>query len=199
LQPTGISDWKVREVVRSLERKGAAAIIDRSRKGHILKVFIPSEIPNLLPEAGSIVPTINIEDRNFFTGRRYLTALLARESHRCFYCLRAIVPETCVLDHVVAQVNGLDNSYRNIVAACHNCNSVKQENLPDRFLRELYRQGVLSSDEFQERLQMLSVLQSRALAPELREAATDTSLQVSDTSSRKVNGGLDVGPDHPAT
>ncbi len=164
---TGISDWKVRDVVRSLERKGAAAIIDRSRKGHVLKVFLPYEIPNLLPEEDSVAPTINIEERDFFTGRTYLTALLARESHRCFYCLRAIVPETCVLDHVVAQVNGLDNSYRYIVAACHSCNSMKQGNLPDSFLRELYRQGVLSSDELQDRLHMLGVLQSGALAPVL--------------------------------
>jgi predicted transcriptional regulator len=164
---TGISDWKTRDAFRSLERKGAVIIIDRSRKGHMLKVVIPSEIPNLQSEMSVVVTDINIEDVDLFTGRKYLTALLARESDRCFYCLSAITPETCVLDHVVAQVNGLDNSYRNVVASCHNCNSLKQENSPDNFLRGLYRRGLLSPAELEDRLQMLSQLQSGGLVPVL--------------------------------
>jgi HNH endonuclease len=63
---------------------------------------------------------------DFFADRLYLAALLARENGACFYCLRQVRADNCQLDHVVAQAGGMNNSYRNIVVACHECNTTKQ-------------------------------------------------------------------------
>src|SRR5205823_7390073 len=84
---TAMSDWKVREAVRSMDSKGCIKIEDRSAKGHLIRVLLPSELPNLRTiSEGS--QSVDIETLDFFTGRRYLTTLLAREDERCFYCLR---------------------------------------------------------------------------------------------------------------
>lgn len=44
---TDISDFKVREVIRSLDVKGCVKIINRSLKGHLLHVFFPNEIETI--------------------------------------------------------------------------------------------------------------------------------------------------------
>ena len=44
---------------------------------------------------------IDIEELDFFYGRKYLSELLIRENWQCFYCLKTISEETCELDHVV--------------------------------------------------------------------------------------------------
>lgn len=163
---TAMSDWKVREAVRSMNSKGCIKIEDRSTRGHLVHVLLPSELPNLQrAEEGS--QTVDIETLDFFTGRRYLTVLLAREDERCFYCLRRVAPESCVLDHVNPKVSGPDNSYRNIVVACHECNSVKQERNGEDFVRLLYRNGMLSASECQDRLEAVNALHSGRLVPQL--------------------------------
>ena len=106
---------------------------------------------------------IDIDATDFFTGRKFLDALLAREGGRCFYCLRAVRRETRELDHVTPRVDGSDNSYRNIVVSCHDCNSQKQGSQGDEFLRGLYRRGVLSQRKLEERLATLESLKAGQL------------------------------------
>ena len=163
---TGMSDWKVREAVRSMDSKGCIKIEDRTAKGHLIRVLLPSELPDL-QTVSEVNSTVDIETLDFFTGRRYLKALLVREDERCFYCLRRVAPESCVLDHVNPQVNGPDNSYRNIVVACHECNSAKQGRNGEDFVRLLYRNGLLSASECQDRLEAVNALRAGKLVPEL--------------------------------
>lgn len=40
---------------------------------------------------------------------------------------RWITRDTCERDHANPQAEGTDNSYRNIVADCHECNKLKQD------------------------------------------------------------------------
>jgi hypothetical protein len=163
---TSISDFKVRDTVRAMNSKGCIKIEDRSTKGHLIRVLLPSEIPNLHSNDDS-TETIDLEKLDFFTGRKYLKPLLAREDERCFYCLRRVTPESCVLDHAKPQVNGLDNSYRNVVVACHECNSNKQDRNGEDFIRMIYRNGILSAPECQDRLEALVALSSGKLIPEI--------------------------------
>jgi HNH endonuclease len=163
---TAMSDWKVREAVRSMDSKGCIKIEDRSTKGHLVRVLLPSELPNV-QAVSKVSPTIDVETLDFFTERRYLTALLAREDEHCFYCLRRVAPESCVLDHANPQVSGRDNSYRNIVVACHECNSAKQGRNGEDFIRLLYRNGILSGSECQDRLEAVTALRSGKLVPQL--------------------------------
>ena len=127
-----------------------------------MRVLLPGEIEGVIPEP-TPSPTVDLEQLDFFSGRRFVNALLDRENHCCFYCLKSIRVDSCELDHAISRVHGVDHSYRNIVAACHDCNTQKQESGPVDFLRILYRKGRLSPAELENRLAILEQLQSGKL------------------------------------
>lgn len=167
----GMSESSVRKHIRSMQQKGCIRIDARTKNGHVIRVFLPEEIPGLLPD-NNATESVDIESVDFFTGRRYANALLLRENSRCFYCLREINLDTCVLDHVVARAHESNHTYRNVVASCHECNAVKQATDPADFLRSLYRRGLLSQVELADRLNTLERLQAGELIPDLgRESA----------------------------
>lgn len=153
---SGMSEMKARESLRSMDKKGCIRIEDRNRKGHVVRVLLPDEIDRVrdVPVEG----VVNLDDVDFYTDRRHLPAILRRDKDECFYCGRSVNPKTVVLDHVVADANGGDNSHRNIVSSCHECNSRKQATAADDFMRSLYRRGVLSQDELPTRLDLLARL-----------------------------------------
>lgn len=163
-QALGVHETSAREDVRSLNEKGCIRIEDRSRQGHLIRVLLPSEIPGVVPSE-SAAPTIDLEVLDFFNGRRFISALLDREDHRCFYCMKTISADSCELDHAVSRVNGADHTFRNIVASCHDCNTSKQAADPADYLRALYRKNRLSSSELEDRLGALEQLQSGKLVP----------------------------------
>ena len=121
----GVAESSVRDDVRNLHKRGCIKIEDRSRNGHLVRVLLPDEIDNVLPKDNNMDTEVVIDDLDFFTSRRFLNALLARDDNRFFYCLKDIRAETCELDHVVSRAIGTDNSYRNIVCSCHGCNTTK--------------------------------------------------------------------------
>ena len=163
---TGVSHYKVRNTLRSLHRKGCISIEDRSRNGHLVAVLLPSQIPGL--ERKSVeAETLEIESVDFFTDRRYVVALLNRDNGSCFYCLKQLQETVCELDHLTPQAAKYDNSYRNIVVACHTCNKSKGESTAPDFVRKLYRDGVLNEKELQQRLGAIEDVQSGQLAPKL--------------------------------
>ena len=161
----GVAESSAREDNRSLNERGCIKIEDRSRNGHLLRVLLPEEIEGVVPK-GAPATEIDLNGLNFFSGRRYLSALLAREDGRCFYCLKGIRPQSCELDHVVSLANGTDHSYRNIVCSCHECNTTKQAQTAPDFVRALYRKGVLSQAELEDRLSGIERLQAGQLVPD---------------------------------
>jgi adenine-specific DNA methylase len=110
---------------------------------------------------------MKFDEIDFFKGREYLDALIRREQSACFYCLSEISPENCELDHVVSQLKGGNNSYKNIVATCHKCNTTKQGASAEDYLRGLCRKGMLSENEFEGRLSALKALRQGDLQPDL--------------------------------
>src|SRR5882724_13425057 len=102
---------------------------------------------------------IDIEAIDFYFEGRWRDALLKREDSRCFYCLREL-RSNWVLDHVFPAVNDGTNSYRNVVACCHECNSAKQASSAEDFLRSLYCRGLLGLPEFEARKIALERLKS---------------------------------------
>jgi 5-methylcytosine-specific restriction endonuclease McrA len=163
---TAMSTTKLRETLRSLQRKSCIAIDERSRFGHSVRVVLPDDIPGL-PVSGAPAAPLDIETVDFCASRQFVGPLLHREENRCFYCLAALTADSTVLDHVVAQVNCGDNSYRNVVASCHICNARKQAAAPDDFLRMLYRDGFLSQADLQHGLERLAHLQAGLLVPHI--------------------------------
>ena len=160
----GMSEDRARKTIRSLEQKGCIEL-ERSRKGHLVKVRTPQQLGVSAPDEPD--ESEDVEAIDFFSNRTYVESLLARENGRCFYCLASLKTETCVLDHVSAQVDGGGNSYRNIVAACHDCNSRKQGVPAEDHLRGLYRRNLLSESEFADRLQQLEALRAGQLIPDV--------------------------------
>lgn len=161
-----LSETTVRECIRALHERGCIQIVDRSRQGHLVRISLPEELEGVLPVPASDVP-FQLEDLDFFTGRRFIAAIIAREQGKCFFCFKSIRTETCELDHVSARTNGTDNSYRNIVASCHECNTTKQATPAADFVRSLYRKDVLTQAELSDRLAALERLQSGQLLPDL--------------------------------
>jgi hypothetical protein len=160
---TNMSTTKLRESIRSMASKGCVKIDDRNRRGHAITVFLPAEIPGLLAKASEVA--IEIKDIDFYKNRRYLQPLLDRQEGRCVYCLRVLTSETAVLDHLLSQMHTGDNSYRNVVVACHACNSRKQAMPAEEYLRLLYREGVLAQEDLCERLETVGQVSAGSLVP----------------------------------
>ena len=161
----GVSESSAREDIRSLNERGCIKIEYRSRKGHLVRVLLPNEIEGVVPKSAPLTE-IDLDGLDFFSGRRFLAALLAREDNRCFYCLKGVQPQSCELDHVVSLANGTDHSYRNIVCSCHECNTTKQAQTAPDFVRALYRKGVLSQSELEDRLAAIEQLKAGQLVPD---------------------------------
>jgi len=158
------SVWKAREVIRTLAEKGCIEL-DQTRKGHNVKVLLPNELS--IPKKEGKAPVLDIEQIDFFKNREYLTQILVREQDSCFYCMKSINGETCELDHVISQLNGGGNSYRNIVAACHRCNTHKGGTIAEDYLRQLYRKNLLSESELEGRLSAIDALKNGELKPQI--------------------------------
>lgn len=153
------------EKLRSLQTKGCIEVVTVERGGSRIRLRLPSEIPGLIPPDAP-ESTVSLEDMDFFTVKENRAKILAREAHKCFYCLRALSADNHVIEHVVSRPAG-NNSYRNVVAACRQCNNRKCESEAADFLRVLFREGFLADSEFENRLAHLERLRSGELWPPL--------------------------------
>jgi len=160
----------ISEKLRSLNRKGCVKILERSAKGTTLEVLLPHEIPGVIVETPQLSQE-DMETLDFFTDAQRRLALLRREGHSCFYCLRKITETNYSLDHVNPRSGPVeDHTYRNLVACCWECNSSKQTSGADDFLRRLYRDGLLSAEEHRKRVQAIAALVAGKLVPETWQA-----------------------------
>ena len=135
------------ERLRSLAAKGAVQIIDQTRHGILVEIVLPDQIPTLTKKEESEFE-VDIDSLDFFSDPKLRKVILEREQHRCFYLGRKITEDNFCIDHIVPQANAGDNSYRNLVAACYDANSMKGNQNVENFIRRLYREGLLSLEEF---------------------------------------------------
>src|SRR5260370_5862100 len=122
----------------------------RSKKGQVVEVTLPDEIPAAglnrvasraaaKEESTGARAPVNLEGVDFMQNKPLRNAIHARERDQCFYCLRHTPPSVQCLDHVVPQARSGRNSYRNLVSSCMECNTQKGETAAADFLRRLYR------------------------------------------------------------
>lgn len=149
----------------SLQSKGCIEIIASERTGRRIRAKLPHEITGIIP-APPITPEVRLEEMDFFNIPENRTLILQREENRCFYCLRKINTESHVIEHVVSRPTG-GNGYRNVVAACRQCNNRKGSTKADDFLRILYRDGLLTADEFAKGTSRLKGLLAGEIKPRL--------------------------------
>ncbi len=152
-----------RQKVRSLEAKGCIKVVTAERRGLRIQARLPAEIPGVIPGPQEEV-VVDLETLDFAKVAENRARIFEREGHRCFYCLCGIDKANGVMEHVVSPPAG-DNSYRNVVAACRQCNNRKKASTAEDFLRVLYRESVLSRNEFEERIDHLRRLQAGELKP----------------------------------
>jgi hypothetical protein len=157
------SEHVVYEKLRSLQAKGCLVLLGSERAGSRIRLYIPSEIPGVVPPP-ALPSTVDLEQLDFFSVPENRALILEREGWRCFYCLAKLDENNHVLEHVVSRPDG-DNSYRNIVAACRRCNNKKGDELAEAYLRSIYRDGILSGDELSSRIQQLEALRTGVLKP----------------------------------
>jgi len=167
----GIAERSVREGMRILQDKGCIRIEEISRRGHLIRAFLPSEIDGLLPVTEITEPidlgTMTEEEPEPTppppvrsnpvasmpppVAHSNINTLLAREAGHCFFCLRKL-PQGASL--------GIHSQDKSAVVPCQDCATQKQGSTDENYLRQLYRKGFLSANELEERLQVLGNLQA---------------------------------------
>ena len=148
----------------SLERKGGIRILATEHGGTRIRVLLPDEIAGLIRSSKVAEAKPSLDERDVFAIPENRLLILNRESRRCFYCLRTITVEAFVVEHVVSRPDG-DNTYRNVVAACRQCNNRKGASSAEDFLRILYRESLLTAGEFEDRMRQLQRLRDGQLKP----------------------------------
>ena len=171
----------VRAAVRRLIDHGALRLLERSKAGHVVEVYLPQEIPHIwtdpnhpgkrAPAPKSFAP--GLEEADFFRKPELRESIHVREGDRCFYCLRQTNRRLRCLDHVVPQAQSGRHSYRNLVSCCLECNSWKGERPATDFLRWLYHKRALTTAELSGRLRALEELASGKLRPRLPATFSD--------------------------
>lgn len=160
---TPMSEAVCYEKLRSLEKKGCIALLGTERAGTRVKVLLPAEIPGVLPlPVHAHAPSL--EEADFFEVAENRSRIFQREGEKCFYCLRRITSDNFVIEHVASRPIG-NNSYRNVVAACLQCNNRKGHSGAEDFLRTLYRETLLSADDFEDRICRLESFRQGELKP----------------------------------
>jgi 5-methylcytosine-specific restriction endonuclease McrA len=169
----GLSTKFTRDTVRRLIARGVLHLVEcNCRAQHVVRLRLPLEVKGVSAEkiaAHRPVPAtrvvINIEEADFLEKQVLRQALHEREGGRCFYCSRRITHHRRCLDHVVPRAELRQNSYRNLVSCCLECNSQKGERSAEEFVRWLYRERRLSFDEQTGRLRALDDLAAGKLIP----------------------------------
>jgi len=177
----GLSSKFTRDTVRRLIARGVLQLVEcNCRSQHVVRVRLPLEVKGICGEkiaghrpggpAGPAPATrvvINIEEADFLEKQVLRQTIHAREGGRCFYCSRRITPRRRCLDHVVPRAELGQNSYRNLVSCCLDCNSLKADRDAVEFVRALYRDRRLSDAELSGRLRALDDLAAGKLIPPL--------------------------------
>jgi len=159
-----MSEKTAYDKLQSLKSKGCLEIVSSERFGRRIRLKLPSEIPGIIPDPVAESTALDIEAMDFFSTIENRTLILERDGHCCFYCSRTLNTQNYVIEHVVSRPEGR-NDYRNLVAACRECNNRKNDSDVEDFLRILYRESFLSADNFKERLAKLGRLRNGDLKP----------------------------------
>ena len=169
---TDLSIPSVRDAVRRLIGHRVLRLVQRSRTGHVVEVRIPSEVraarPRQIPRrALSSTRAHDFDNLDFLKSPALRRAIHARERRRCFYCLSRVTPSIRCLDHVVPRAEFGDNSCRNLVSCCQECNFRKNDLPAADFLRWLHRERRLTEVELAARFRALDALAVGKLRPRL--------------------------------
>ena len=169
----GMSRSGARQALRRLEARGVLRLVRHSYQArHVVRLNLPSEVRGVRAAKNASARSAfvtryraDIEKVDFLRYQNLRRSIHQRERGKCFYCLRRVTTHNRCFDHVVPQARLGGNSYRNLVSACHDCNSRKKDRPAEEFLRGLYRERRLSGNELGHRLRALQALSAGKLVP----------------------------------
>jgi len=165
---TSLSQNTVKRHIRELSKASLLTIEDLSHSGfHITLSDLKSIVESLPNQDQALQSDVDIEGLDFFAGRKYVRQLLARQNGRCIYTLKPLTEDTSHLDHLVSSLKGGDNSYRNIVACTFEANTRKGSGSAADFLRLMFREALLSEEEFKLQLQLIDDIATGVVRPEI--------------------------------
>lgn len=172
---TDLSQATVRDAVRRLIGHRVLRLLQRNREGHTVEVHIPNEVRaarsrQTASRTASRTRAFDYDNFDFLKTPALRRAIHAREGGRCFYCLSRLTPSIRCLDHVVPQAKLGDNSWRNLVSCCQDCNFKKNDLRAADFLRWLHRERRLTNVELAARFRALDALAAGKLRPCLPES-----------------------------
>jgi 5-methylcytosine-specific restriction endonuclease McrA len=154
-----------RITLHRLENRGLARVLDRGRYGVRIAVRLPEEVRGCVRKSDDAVEAPKAAGPSYYRTPTLRMKIYERDAHRCFYCRRTLNWRNRVLDHVTPRSLGGDDSYRNLVACCLGCSSLKC-NRPARFLLNLLRRtNRISQRTFQQRRRALARLRDGLLRP----------------------------------
>jgi len=141
---TPMSEGTCYRKLKSLEIKGFIKTIASEHKGQRIQVYYPSEIDGfVIDDIDNKKPELDIEEIDFFEIPENRIKILDRDNWECFYCFTKLTEDNYVLEHVISRPEG-KNTYRNLVASCRTCNNKKDSLNVNDFLRQLYRDNIIS-------------------------------------------------------
>jgi hypothetical protein len=165
-----MSEGTCYEKLRSLEAKGCVVLLGTEHGGTKIRLNLPAEIIGVVPLELEH-SALDLDEMDFFAIPENRLLIFQRESGKCFYCLRKIDATNFVVEHVVSRPEG-NNNYKNVVAACRQCNNRKGRTLAEDYLRTLYRDSFLTAEELEGRLSRLQRLQAGELKPNIELIST---------------------------
>jgi hypothetical protein len=115
-------------------------------------ILLPSEIR----EVKELIAVENSTDTNkpneeivdYYTNQEKRILILERDNYKCNYCMKELDKDDFYLDHIFPRTQGGYNYRSNLLAACHSCNTKKNDKDVDEFLMSNYRSGLLTQNEF---------------------------------------------------
>ncbi len=128
--------------------------VNRQRGGaNVISVHLASDIPDcrrlIEREEQEVLEKSEPKDeRDYYNDPQRRLVILARDNKICVYCTAVLSEDNFVLDHLVPVSKGGSNKKHNLVAACEVCNRRRGDSEPIQFLRENYRQQLLTQEEF---------------------------------------------------
>jgi 5-methylcytosine-specific restriction endonuclease McrA len=162
-----VSPGAARPAVRRLVARGMVFVVKRSRAGHVAEIRTPEEVIRVQGDRvrSRFSPGTDLEELNFLNHPARRKAIHEREGGRCFYCLGKVTAQTRSLDHVVPRVELVDNTYRNLVSCCKDCNHHKNELPAIDYLCRLHRDKRLTAAELTGRMRAVDALSTGKLRP----------------------------------
>lgn len=127
------------------------AVTSRRGGANEISVHLPSDIAacrQLIDQDATPVEVEEKDERDYYNDPDRRLEILARDKNGCIYCTKILSEDTFVLDHLLPVAKGGTNRKHNLGSSCESCNRRRGDSEPIQFLRENYRQQLLTQEDF---------------------------------------------------